>query len=52
MYIDIDSCGFVTLAQMNTAEAEALATMIRGAGMEERRCFNNVLQQLEKEAGV
>lgn len=52
MYIDVDSCGFVSLMIMNKAEAAALASMIRGAGLEERRCFNNVLQQLEKEAGV
>lgn len=52
MYVNVDSCGFVTLAQMNTAEAKALASMIRGAGLEERRCFNSVLHQLEKEAGV
>lgn len=37
---------------MNVIEAEALASMIRGAGLEERRTFNNVLKQLEKEAGV
>ena len=52
MYIDVDSCGFVSLMQMNTEEIEALATMIRSAGLNERRTFNNVLQQLEKEAGV
>ena len=42
----------VSLMQMNMAETEALATMIRGAGLSERRTFDNVLQQLEKEAGV
>ena len=52
MYIDVDSCGFVSLMNMNTAEAAALASMIRGAGLEESKTFNNVLQQLEKEAGV
>ena len=50
MYIDVDSCGFVSLMNMNTSEAAALASMIRGAGLEESRTFNNVLQQLEKEA--
>ncbi len=52
MYIDVDSCGFVSLMNMDTAEATALASMIRGAGLEERRRYNSVLQQLEKEAGV
>ena len=52
MYIDVDSCGFVSLMQMNTEESEALASMIRSAGLSERRTFNKVLQQLEKEAGV
>lgn len=52
MYVDVDSCGFVSLMQMNSAETEALASMIRGAGLEERRTFDSVLRQLEKEAGV
>lgn len=52
MYIDVDSCGFVSLMQMNTEESEALASMIRSAGLNERCTFNNVLQQLEKEVGV
>ena len=52
MYIDVDSCGFVSLMQMDAEESEALATMIRNTGLSERRTFNNVLQQLEKEAGV
>ena len=52
MYIDVDSCGFVSLMQMNMEEAAALASMIRGAGLIERRTFNGVLKQLEKEAGV
>lgn len=52
MYVDIDSCGFVSLMQMDTEESASLAAMIRGAGLEERRVFNKVLQDLEKEAGV
>jgi len=52
MYIDIDSCGFANLMGMNQKEAEALAEMIRGAGLSERRQFNKVLQQLEEEVGV
>lgn len=52
MYIDVDSCGLVSLMQMNMEETEALATVIRGAGLSERRIFNNVLRQLEEEAGV
>ncbi len=52
MYIDIDSCGWVSLMQMNQEEAEALATMIQGAGLAERRLFNNAIQQLEEEVGV
>lgn len=52
MYVDVDSCGFVSLMQMNTAETAALASMIRGAGLEERRTFDSALRQLEKEAGV
>lgn len=52
MYVDVDSCGFVSLMQMDTVECEALAAMIRSAGLNERRTFNSVLQQLEKEACV
>ena len=52
MYIDVDNCGFVSLMQMDTEEALALAEMIRGAGLTEKRLFHGVLKQLEKEAGV
>ena len=52
MYIDVDSCGFVSLMQMDAKETMALASMIRGAGLEHRRTFNGVMKQLEKEAGV
>ena len=44
MYVDIDSCGFVSLMQMDTEESASLAAMIRGAGLEERRVFTKVLQ--------
>lgn len=52
MYVDLDSCGCVSLMQMNMEETEALATMIRGASPSERCKFGNVLRQLEEEAGV
>ena len=52
MYVDVDCCGFVSLMNMDITETAALASMIRGAGLRERRTFTNVLQQLEKEAGV
>lgn len=52
MYIDVDSAGFVTLAQMNSKEAEALAKMITNAGLEERRSFNGVLNELKKEGYI
>ncbi len=41
MYVDVDSCGFVSLMQMDTEESASLAAMIRGAGLEERRVFHH-----------
>lgn len=46
MYIDIDSRLRVNLMDMNDDEMQALITMIRGAGLHERRIFHRVLQQL------
>lgn len=51
MYIDIDGCGRVSLMEMDAREASALAKMIRGACLEERRTFNRILKELEKETG-
>lgn len=52
MYIDKDARGRYSLQDMDVMEAEALASMIRSAALEERRTFYHVLKQLEKEAGV
>lgn len=35
MYVDEDSCGFVSLMNMDITETAALASMIRGAGLRE-----------------
>lgn len=48
MYVEITRNLEVNLMGMDFIEAEELRKMIRGAGLEQRRTFNRVLQQLEK----
>jgi hypothetical protein len=52
MYIEITKDSEVNLMGMDLSEAKHLASMIRSACLMERRAFNKVLGQLEKEAGV
>lgn len=47
MYIDRDSRGFFQLLEMGVDDFKALLNMIKGAGLEERRKFNTILQQAE-----
>lgn len=49
MYVEITSECEVNLMGMCYEEACLLASMIRGAGLEERRTFNGVLQELRRE---
>jgi len=46
MYIDKDSCGKFQLLDMTIDELKALARMIKGASLEERRTFNKVLREI------
>ena len=49
MYVEITKDFEVNLMGMDFEEACMLASMIRGAGLEERRTFNGVLQQISRE---
>lgn len=46
MYVDIDSKRRVHLMDMDAHEVEHLISMIRGAGLTDRRVFNKVLREL------
>ena len=48
MYIDRDAAGRYILQDMSADDASALARMIRGASLEERRRFFGVLCELRK----
>ena len=48
MYVELTKDLEVNLMGMSIDEAVALKEMIEGAGLEERRTFNNVLQQLKQ----
>lgn len=48
MYVEMDSNLEVNLMGMSWEEAVALKVMIEGAGLQERRMFNGVLQQLKQ----
>lgn len=48
MYVDISSNHEVHLMGMTFEDARLLASMIRGAGILERRAFHRVLHQLEQ----
>ncbi len=47
MYVEMTKDLEVNLMGMTWEEASALAHMIKGAGLEERRTFNKILRQLE-----
>ena len=48
MYVEMDRNLEVNLMGMSWEEAVALKVMIEGAGLQERRMFNGVLQQLKQ----
>ncbi|MBR1558034.1 MAG: hypothetical protein IJ647_09800 [Prevotella sp.] len=48
MYVETTKDLEVNLMGMTIKEACSLKTMIEGAGLEERRIFNGVLQQLKQ----
>lgn len=48
MYIDKDSFGNYQLMGINDNALMGLETMIEGAGLEQRRTFNPVLEQIKK----
>lgn len=48
MYVEMTRDLEVNLMGMSWEEAVALQTMIDGTGLEERRTFNGVLQQLKQ----
>lgn len=48
MYIDKDSFGNYQLMGINDNALMGLKTMIEGAGLEQRRTFNPVLEQIKK----
>lgn len=47
MYVEMTKDLEVNLMGMSCEEAVALLRMIEGAGLQERRMFNGVLQQLK-----
>jgi hypothetical protein len=48
MYVEMTKDLEVNLMGMSWEEAVALQQMIEGAGLQERRMFNGVLQQLKQ----
>lgn len=48
MYVEMTKDLEVNLMGMSIEEAVSLQHMIEGAGLEERRTFNDVLRQLKK----
>jgi hypothetical protein len=48
MYVEMTKDIEVNLMGMTWEEAVALLNMIEGAGLQERRMFNGVLQQLKQ----
>ena len=48
MYIDKDSFGNYQLMGIDNNALMGLETMIEGAGLEQRRTFNPVLEQIKK----
>ena len=48
MYVEMTKDLDVNLMGMSWEEAVALQQMIEGAGLQERRMFNGVLQQLKQ----
>ena len=48
MYVEMTKDLEVNLMGMSCKEAVALIQMIEGAGLQERRMFNGVLQQLKQ----
>lgn len=48
MYVEMTKDLDVNLMGMSWEEAVALQRMIEGAGLQERRMFNGVLQQLKQ----
>ena len=48
MYVEMTKDLEVNLRGMSWEEAVALLRMIEGAGLQERRMFNGVLQQLKQ----
>ena len=51
MYVEMTKDLEVNLMGMSLEEAVALLRMIEGAGLQERRIFNGVLQQLKHTCG-
>lgn len=47
MYIDKDSYGYFQLMEISLDELKALAKMIEGASLEERRTFHNILRLIK-----
>ena len=47
MYIDKDNYGYFQLMEMSIDELKALARMIEGASLEERRMFHPILRLIK-----
>ena len=47
MYIDKDNYGYFQLMEMSIDELKALARMIEGASLEERRIFHSIYKMIK-----